>query len=396
MNIQEIKGSVISRPSFKVFDEAEKTKPMYADNKELVNSKGSVAFKSYVLGGMSAPSFTGFPCSTGEFNRHMDYVTCACCGKKMINGSQTAINMADEFRASRGEERIKIMDRNMEVFRPVEKVLIKGMKKFALKKPEATTDQLVSLVAKNKTEVLKSGQLDVLNAVDEEAKKIYGEDNKISKFVNSQRPFITGAEHNDKFKREVFIKRIDALTTKECDFDSKGKILNKAIDMPFESDFFKKVNKDYTDPKKFIRGLFSNAIKTAEHIHPKSLGGPNNTENYMSECNECNENRQNYNLNNYWQTRYPSMPYNVQKYADTVTEQIIDGTINGKFVDYPVDLKAAVESETEGVIKVKVMNPEEINKKREEKGLPALRVPERKSATTEEAKQEDKKETKAA
>ena len=196
-----------------------------------------------------------------------------------------------------------------------------------------------------------------------------------SEFLKTQKPLITGKEGNRKFSRESFLKKINTVTSTLENEEAKGHILNKAIDLPFEDDFFKRILNDSTNPQKFMRMMFLSSVKTAEHIHPESLGGPCNTANYMSECKECNGSRQNYDLNTYWQTKYPSMPYNVQKFADSVTDKIIEGNIGSHFVDYPKDLKIAVESETKGAIKIKILNPEEINKKRAEKGLEPLPEP---------------------
>lgn len=387
-------------PVQKAENTAESKNLELTNNKQTINPQGAAALRSYVLGGLNSPSFTGFPCSTGEFNRHMMSVTCACCGKKMINGTENALKMADTLRDATGDDRLKFIDDNMDIFRPVEKVIIKGLRKHAEQRPNKSTYDLVNIVAQDSREILKQGQLDVLNAVDEEAKKLYGEGNEISKYVNSQKKFVTGLSGNQQFTREKFVKKIDELTSNEQDFDAKGKVLNKAIDMPFESDYFKKMNRDYTDPKKFIRGLFTNAVKTAEHIHPKSKGGPNDTENYMSECNECNENRQNYDLNGYWTVRYPSMPYNVQQYVDIVTDNLINDKLSSRFLDYPLDLKRAVEAETGGAITVDVMSPDEINDVREEKGLPELTLnPQNKPNKKEENAEnegENKKQAKKA
>ena len=67
---------------------------------------------------------------------------------------------------------------------------------------------------------------------------------------------------------------------------------------------------------------------------------------------------------------YPNMPRSIQRNIDEVTERIINGNLGDKYDDYPVDLQKAVDKETEGVVKLTVKNPEEIEKAREERGLP--------------------------
>ena len=63
------------------------------------------------------------------------------------------------------------------------------------------------------------------------------------------------------------------------------------------------------------------------------------------------------------------MPRNVQKNVDEVTERIINGDLGDKYDDYPIDIQATVERETNGMIKIKVKNPEEIDKTREQRGI---------------------------
>ena len=125
-----------------------------------------------------------------------------------------------------------------------------------------------------------------------------------------------------------------------------------------------------SDSVGIARRLIATAVMTTEHIHPKSQGGPNNTENYMGECAECNNNRGSQNLNTYWQSTYPNMPSASQKYADYISEQIITGKMGTRYDDYMVDLEKAVESESKDAIDLKVLNPEEIDKARKERGLP--------------------------
>lgn len=376
MNIHELRSAVITNKiDVKPKEKAEtKAQVQLADNKEVVNDKGATALKNYFIGTQHV-AFKGFECNTGEFNHNMALVPCACCGKKMLAGGDNVDKFTNKLRDIKGEERDNFIDDTMDIYRPVEKTIIRGMKEYSKKYPNKTTYELCDEMAKDPVGILKNGQNAVLDDVDAKAKELYGEDNKISKFVKSQKQFITGEEKNPKFNRADFVAKMDDLTTQMGDEKAKGKLLNVAIDMPFEDDYYHKMTEKIYQPRKFLRTMFSNAVQTAEHIHPKSLGGPNSTTNYMSECNECNENRQNYDLNNYWISRYPSMPYNVQQFCDAVTDKVVSGEIGPHFVDYPKDLKVAVEKETQGKITLNVLNPEEINKKREEKGLKPLPEP---------------------
>ena len=71
-----------------------------------------------------------------------------------------------------------------------------------------------------------------------------------------------------------------------------------------------------------------------------------------------------------WMENFPNMPRSVQRNIDEVTERIINGNLGDRYDDYPLDIQATMQRETGGLIKLEVKNPEEIDKAREEKGLP--------------------------
>ena len=372
LNIQQIRTSAASNVTAKTANNVTKPEINQQERKETTNDKSGLALKNYFLAGQNIPSFKGYDSSTGNFNREIGHTTCACCGKEMITGDQSADVLGRQLSSATGEKRTQFLDEQMNVFRPTEKAYARAIKEQGLKNPGLRTADLISAIARNPENTLKNAQLAVLEDMDNEAKEHLGEKNKVSEFIKTQKPLVTGEEHNNKFSRESFLKKITTVTSTIEDEHAKGHILNKAIDLPFEDDFFKRLLNDSTNPQKFMRMMFLSSVKTAEHIHPESLDGPCNTANYMSECKECNGSRQNYDLNTYWQTNYPSMPYNIQQYVNHVTDNLVDGKLNANLIDYPKDLKIAVESETKGAIKVKVLNPEEINKKRAEKGLSPL------------------------
>ena len=66
-------------------------------------------------------------------------------------------------------------------------------------------------------------------------------------------------------------------------------------------------------------------------------------------------------------TNYPNMPESAQKNVDFVTEKLINGELGEDYTDYPADLKNALDNQTKGQIKLNVLNPEEIEKKRNER-----------------------------
>ena len=78
-----------------------------------------------------------------------------------------------------------------------------------------------------------------------------------------------------------------------------------------------------------------------------------------------------------WMENFPNMPRSVQRNIDEVTERIISGNLGSRYDDYPLDIQATMARETGGLITLEVKNPEEIDKAREERGIPKPTPPQR-------------------
>ena len=156
------------------------------------------------------------------------------------------------------------------------------------------------------------------------------------------------------------------------DKELAGQLLDIAVKLPMSKNsieaFIVKYGHGDKDDKQIAHRLVQTAISTAEHIHPDSLGGPDHTSNYVAECSDCNSKRGHMPLEE-WIENFPNMPRSVQRNIDEVTERIISGNLGDNYDDYPLDIKATMERETGGIIKLNVKNPEEIDKVREERGL---------------------------
>ena len=352
------------------------TNPFDAQN----SSKASQIARNYFLGGQNLNiAFTGFPCSTSNFRvKELEDMPCTCCGRPMMNNQQI-----DEFTTNAGKasgaELNQILDDNMDYFRAEEKAIVHYIQKQLKDMPDATLTTAITRKGADAGQILKDEQVDVLKRTSEKSKELLGEDNAIQGACERALSASFGISSSrvkrgktSSFSRTGFLTNlVDLEQKKGIDHKAMHKILDVAVQLPESEKTIQKMLTNYAyggSDSKFARRLIQKAVVTAEHIHPKSKGGPNATDNYMGECQECNGSRGNMSYDE-WMKKYPNMPDNIQVNADAVTEEIIKGKIGGNYDDYPVDMKAAVEKETEGKVVIKVKNPEEIDKAREERGL---------------------------
>ncbi len=347
------------------------------------SSKASQIIRNYFMGSqMVNPAFTGFPCTTSNFKvKELEDMPCTCCGRPMMTNKQT-----DEFalkagRAS-GAELNNILEQNMPYFRAEEKAIVHYIQKQLKNMPDASLTTAISRTNADPAQILRDEQVDVLKRTSEKSKELLGDKNIVQNLCDRELAKTFGVDVQgrrrpktgvgSRFNRTEFLSQIVDAENKGVAHKDIHKILDVAVQLPESEKIISKMLSDYgrgSSDVRFAKRLIQKAVVTAEHIHPKSKGGPNATNNYMGECQECNGSRGNMSYDE-WMKRYPNMPDNIQVNADAVTEEIIKGKIGGNYDDYPVDLKEAIEKETNGKVILTVKNPEEIDKAREERGLP--------------------------
>ena len=260
----------------------------------------------------------------------------------------------------------------MEYFRGTEKAVANFILETSEKNPKLSMSGLMSYYSPNAKVLLENEQKNVLGEVSKKA-EVLGKDNAVQKVVDQALKDIDNSTDKKHFERipflETFAKTVDKIEDKKL----AGELLDTAVKLPMSQSsieaFIVKYGHGDKSDKQIARRLAQPAIATAEHIHPDTLGGPDNTANYMSECGDCNSKRGHMPYSE-WMKNYPNMPRSIQRNIDEVTERIINGNLGDKYDDYPVDLQKAVDKETDGVVKLTVKNPEEIEKAREERGLP--------------------------
>ncbi|MBQ2645379.1 hypothetical protein IJG14_07405 [bacterium] len=347
--------------------EAEKTaekQPLPVQEKK-TEKKASDAgcLKNYVL---ASASFGGHQCKTGDFAvKKLKDVPCCCCGKPMLResdmqqckravantqGAKLAATIDEYGKYMRADERCVasiIADKAKETGCDVSQ----GMRQ--------TSSQVRELTGK-----YANGILDGLNAMATEAFK--NEENPVADIIKSAKEEIAKGQGLD---RSAFVASLEEAGSTLGE-EMQGKLQDTAMNLPQTFNHVQKIYGKYAQktPDEIARRLFSTAMTTAEHIHPHSLGGPDNTANYIAECAGCNNPRGSMDYAD-WLKIHPEYPRKAQEHVEHVEARLINGEIGRDYNDWPVDVRGSLSKESGGRMQLKVLNPSTIENMRKQKGL---------------------------
>lgn len=317
------------------------------------------ALKSYFLGGQ-AVSFGGFPVSTGGFiTKKIDDVPCCCCGGRMVRNNQMGAK-SYEFEGIQGEKLADKIEADKDFFRTPQRVVMMLAAEEARKNPSYDLAQAKEAAGQGLKEKTQNYCIKSLKEADVAVKAAYGEDNATSKLIARQ---IEELE-SGKINRRDFT---DKLVNQQGSLDpvTYEKVMDAAMNIPMD---FAEVKQAYGKANGsshgIARSLLGQSMQTIEHIHPKSKGGPNATENFIAECGDCNWPRGNSSYMD-WLKVHPEYPIKAQHHIEWFQQQIVDGKIGSDYDDYGVDVKQTLSKETNGKINLKVLTPERIQELRE-------------------------------
>lgn len=317
------------------------------------------ALKSYFLGGIS---FKGQNCSTSNFAlKKIEDVPCCCCGDIMLR-KQDIFKHEQRLLGPKGDDLVKVINEEEKYLRTAERTAcfmiadaVKGSDKDFAAGIQETKDNLPKYFDRYCKKVL--GETYVKSA------ELAGYDAPISKFIQTS---IKGIEQGDKFNRIEFTAMLKGLKGGLSDGDY-GKIENIAMNLPENQSAVASIYKKYSEkPGAFAHRMFSTAMTTAEHVHPKSLGGPNNTANYLAECAGCNNPRGNMSYSE-WLKVHPEYPRMVQIHIEHVEERIVNGDLPKNYDIYPADIKKTLSKESNGAMELVVLSADKLRELREAK-----------------------------
>lgn len=325
---------------------------------EMVNS--GAALRSYFMGGQNV-SF-GFVCSTGAFvTKKMADVPCCCCGGRMILQKDLRA-VASSFAKNSGKRLADKINQDKDYFRSNQGAVAGMIAAEAAKNPRLDARGAVAQIGSDFNNSLKSYCQGVLSRTDEVAKELLGEENSVSALIEAEKKRIAQGELNRiRFTQGI----VNLHESGEIDEEKFDKIINTAMQLPESSEkvrkhFNKIVGKDNSG---IFNELLKESTQTIEHIHPHSKGGPNDTDNYLAECGECNHPRGNMPYSK-WLRVHPEYPVNAQKHIEWFQQKIVEGDIDKKYDNYGIKVKETLSNESNGRMELKVLSKDKIQELR--------------------------------
>lgn len=300
------------------------------------------------------PLFQGINCSTGHFElKKIVDLECSCCGKKMIP-LDVVKELAMKTEHKKGEElahRMKLMNK---YFRPIEEEVALEIADHARKNPELSISQIVKELNTENIENLELQQKLVMDEIKKTILKFpKNEQGKLFNFVNKSENLIELKNEEKFFKRKKFIWSLRKVLDTMEDTPLKDELINIAEALPNSESSISAFYAKYSRRGNYeiIYRLLTPAVATAEHIKPRSLGGRDNTANYIAECGTCNSNRASMPYNE-WFKIMPQMPENLQKYVNNIAKRIEHGEHPG-YETYIPEIIESIKEETEGKLVLK-------------------------------------------
>lgn len=359
--IKQIQPKVIQHAKETEKPSEVKQAPIQGENKK---PSDSGCLKNYFLGG--SVSFGGIPCKTKNFQvKKLKDVPCCCCGKPMLR-EQDLQECKKAVASTKGEHLAETLKEYSKYMRADEKCVGTILANEA-RATGCDVSQGMKQTASNLRELTgqyANGILDELNSMATKAFK--SEDNPMAGIIQNAKDGIAAGRGLD---RSTFVEKLDKASGRLNEED-QALIQDMAMDLPQTFNHVQRIYDKYQNKKcdDISRRLFSTALTTAEHIHPHSLGGPDNTANYIAECAGCNNPRGNMSYAE-WLKVHPEYPRKAQEHIEHVQARLINGEIGQEYNDYPVDVRGSLSKESGGRMVLKVLNPETIENMRKNKGL---------------------------
>lgn len=327
---------------------------------QMPEANSGAALRSYFLGG-NAVSF-GFNCSTGKFvTKQIADVPCCCCGGRMILQKDLG-KVAGSFARNKGEQLADKINRDKDYFRSNQGTIAGMIAIEAAKNPGMDAKGAIAEIGTDFQGKLKNYCQGVLDKTNEIAKANLGEKNVVSDLIAAEKEKV--AQGN--IDRISFTEKLVAMQEKgQIDPVSYDMVINSAMELPQNTErAMKHFNKvAFKDNGGIFNELLKESTQTIEHVHPHSLGGPNDTDNYLAECGECNHPRGNMSYLK-WIQVHPEYPVNAQKHIEWFQQQIVDGKIDSKYDDYGTKIKATLSKESDGRMELKVLDKQKIQELR--------------------------------
>ena len=140
-----------------------------------------------------------------------------------------------------------------------------------------------------------------------------------------------------KLVKNCFYNGYSGITNNE----TRTKIEEKISDIKSGKDTYEK---DYTlkriiyrYPRQFYMYLFNHSIATVDHVVPKSAGGPDTRDNFLSVCRDCNEKKSNLPLS-LFMIKSPKIKTNIINQLKilkaSIPQMVLQGKLDINYLDY--------------------------------------------------------------
>ncbi len=328
---------------------------------QVSNKSSGEALRSYFTGGQ-AVSF-GFNCSTGKFvTKKIQDVPCCCCGGRMIL-QKDLDKVSSSFANKKGQALADKINNDRDYFKNNQGAIAGMIAIEAAKNPNVDAQEAVYNIAGNFKGSLQNYCIGVLNSTNEIAKSQLGDKNAVSDLIEQEKQKVSSG----RIDRVKFTDKLVRMHNNgQIDSKSFDLIINSSMQLPQNDELARKqfVRIQNQDNYSIFDELLRESTQTIEHVHPHSKGGPNDTDNYLAECGECNHKRGNMSYLK-WIKVHPEYPVNAQKHIEWFQQQIVDGKIDNRYDDYGSKIKETLSNESNGKMELKVLDKQTIRELRE-------------------------------
>lgn len=320
---------------------------------------------NYIPQKTKAPSFGGIECSAQNFVlKKLERIPCACCGYEMISRNEATV-FIKKVALSRGEELVDVLSSYLRVLKPLEETTVQALIEIASDHPNRDLRELVKLFADKHKPILEQRQIGILRKIREAAQILPPKPfNELNAFILKSVELIRKSDEKTFFTRHECAEGIYSIIKKEGFSKIRDKVRILTEELPSSTNSLVSFMVKYArkTPKEIAQMLISPSISTTEHVTPTFLGGINNTSNYLLECGACNSSRNHKSLYS-WIKLHPEMVRNTQRYIEKITKAILNGEVEG-FSNYPNEIRETLLRESEGIIRLRVLDAEIIDRSR--------------------------------
>ncbi len=291
-------------------------------------------------------SFKGFDCDESSFEIKRTYnLPCPVCNVMMVQKNQLDA-FVSKAKTAKGEELLSLMEKYDRYFQPIQKQVAEIIKIEASKYPDKNMLELAHIYTSSAEGTIKYQQLEEIENIRKTLNSITGE-KAIGYILNKYKDII----ESGRFSQQDFLREIRSVIPSSTISDKKLERILKNIPENNSPEYRYMVKYSAETIARFASSLLEPSLATCEHIVPKSLGGKNNTENYLAECNNDNSNKGDTPFS-IWAAKKPNFKENLQKYLDVISEKIQTGEIPIEYIEYPLDIAKTIARETNGNISV--------------------------------------------